>query len=349
MNNIVGYIVVVSILGICFQNSVAQEITEESKGMFATREQYQTVRPGQGNILTVKSAVSLGGKLMITTTTEDQAKMSFVKKAQTPRRSRAIDYLDQIAVNLDRTPTGLKLEMRAPNPAPWRSGESGLVEVVLELPEMFSVEVDAVYFNITADGPFRSFESINSLGRIDVAHVSSLLKVETANQRVTVTDISGEIEVSTTNAILTAEGISNLIKPLKLRNDGGDIRVFGLKGGANIKNAYGRIEIIDWNPGDEKSYIRCKSGPILVSLTELTRGEILINNKYEDIELTLPREFSAVLSLSVDSGSKIEADHFAFTTQLVEPDRLNLVVGDGGGLISGSIRGKGNILITGAD
>lgn len=327
-------------------SSFAQEIREESHGLFATRELHKSIMPGNGNQLSIKSAVSLRGKLTILATTEDRAVLTYFKKARTTRKSRAIDYLDQIAVVLSKTPNGLKLQMRAPNPPPWDSDESGIVEVVLEIPEDFEVEIEAAEFDVDAVGPFLSFENTASLGRMEIAHVTELLEIQTANRRVTVTDISGRIRVSTTNAILTAEGISDLSQPVVLRNDGGDIRVQGLTGGLNVKNAYGRIEIEEWDPGDGKSYVRCTSGPITISLTELSTGQLLISNRYEDIELKLPEEFSAVLTLTVDGGSKIEAEHFAFITELVEPNRLNLVVGDGGGLISGSVRGKGNIYVT---
>lgn len=330
-------------------SAFAQEIRKESNGLYATTELQKSIMPGNGNQLSIKSAVSLRGKLTILATTEDRAVLTYFKKARTTRKSRAIDYLDQIAVVLSKTPRGLKLQMRAPNPPPWDADEAGIVEVVLEIPEDFEVEIEAAEFDVTADGPFLSFENTASLGRMDIAHVSEYLEVETANQRVTVTDVSGQIRVSTTNSILTVEGISDLSQPVVLRNDGGDVRVFGLTGGLNVKNAYGRIEIVDWDPGGDKSYIRCTSGPISISLTELSKGQLLISNRYEDIEIVLPEEFSAVLTLTVDGGSKIEAEHFAFTTELVEPNRLNLVVGDGGGLISGSIRGKGNIYVTASE
>lgn len=330
-------------------SSFAQEIREESKGLFATRELQKSASPGKGNQLLIKSAASLRGKLTILATSEDRAILTYFKKAHTSRKSHAIDYLDQIAVVLSKTPRGLKLEMRAPNPPPWDSDESGIVEAVLEIPEGFAVEIEAAEFDVEAVGPFLSFENTASLGRMDISHVSEYLEVETANQRVTVTDISGQVRVSTTNSILTADGMSDLTHPAILRNDGGDVRIHGLTGGLNVKNAYGRIEIVDWDPGDEKSYVRCNSGPILISLVELNKGQLLITNRYEDIELSLPEEFSAVLTLTVDGGSKIEADRFAFTTELVEPNRLNLVVGDGSGLISGSIRGKGNIYVTASE
>ncbi|MDH3890301.1 MAG: DUF4097 domain-containing protein [candidate division Zixibacteria bacterium] len=329
--------------------SIAQEIREESNGLFATRELQRSVMPGKGTQLSVKSAASLRGELQILATTEDSAVLTYIKKARTSRKSHAVDYLDQIAVVLSKTPSGLKLQMRAPNPPPWKADESGIVEAVLQIPEGFAVDIEAAEFDIDADGPFVSFENTASLGRMDIAHVSKRLEVQTANQRITVTDVSGQITVSTTNSILTAEGISDLSQPAVLRNDGGDIRIHGLTGGLNVKNAYGRIEVEDWDPGDDKSYVRCTSGPILISLAELRTGQLLISNRYEDIELMLPEEFSAVLTLTVDGGSKIEAEHFAFTTELVEQNRLNLVVGDGGGLISGSIRGKGNIYVTASE
>ncbi|MCK4461526.1 MAG: hypothetical protein KAW46_06960 [candidate division Zixibacteria bacterium] len=324
----------------------AQEVQQESKGLFATRELESSTLPGNGNQLIIKAAASLRGELTILATATDSAILTYTKRARTSRKSRAVDYLDQIAVSLSRIPIGLRLEMRAPNPAPWKDDESGLVEATLEIPEGYEVEIDAAYFDVKADGPFISFENTTSLGRMDVAHISERLEVETANRRVTVTDISGQIRVVTTNSRLTAEGISGLTQPAVFRNDGGDIRINGFTGGLNVKNAYGRIEIVDWDPNNEKSYIRCTSGPILIVLSDLNAGQLLISNKYEDIELRLPQEFSAVLTMAVDEGGKIEAQNFPFTTELVEPNRLNLLVGDGRATISSSVRGKGNIYIS---
>jgi len=324
----------------------AQEIKREAPDMFATRELESTAQPGKGDQLVVRAAGSLRGQLTIKAARTDRALLTYTKRAHTSRESKAVDYLDQIAVSLNGGPGGLRLELRAPNPPPWTNDESGLVEASLEIPEGFKVKIDAAYFDIDAEGPFLSFENTTSLGRLDVAHVSQFLEVETANRRITVTDISGEIRVSTTNSTLTAEGINHLTQPAMLRNDGGDIRINSLSGGLNVKNAYGRIEIIDWDPGDEHSYVRCTSGPITVSLSDLETGQLSINNRYEDIELRLPAGFSGVLALAVDDGGKIEAENFPFTTELVEPNRLNLQVGDGVGLVSGSIRGKGNIYVT---
>ncbi len=324
----------------------AQEVRQESRGFFATLELGSSTLPGNGNQLVIKAAGSLQGELTILATATDSAILTYTKRARTSRKSRAVDYLDQIAVSLSAAPTGLRLEMRAPNPAPWKDDESGLVEAMVEIPEGFRVEINAAYFDVKADGPFISFENTTSLGRLDVAHISERLEVETANRRVTVTDVSGQIRVVTTNATLTAQGISGLTQPAVFRNDGSDIRINGFTGGLNVKNAYGRIEIVDWDPNDEKSYVRCTSGPILIILSDLNAGQLLISNKYEDIELRLPQEFSAVLTMAVDEGGKIEAQNFPFTTELVEPNRLNLLVGNGRATISSSVRGKGNIYIS---
>jgi len=323
----------------------AQEVFEEVAGLFSTRQMKAAVSIGIQNKIMIQSASSLRGKISISAAEVSEVSVSYFKKSRAGSQSEAIDFIDLIAVRLERIAEGVRLQLCAPNPAPWTDLEAGLVEVELTIPESCFVEIEAPYFDIKADGPFEGIVVPYSLGKLEVADVSKQLELKTANRRVSIEKISGDISVATSNSELVAKDISSVDKQARFKNDGGDIRIGDFVGRVNVKNSYGRIEITDFEPQGSGNLIRGFSGPVIVDIKRITDGQVVINNRFEDIEITVPSDLSARLSLAVDEGGKIEASNFTFKTDLVQPNRLNLVAGDGESLISGSIRGKGNIFV----
>ncbi len=325
--------------------SYAQEVFEESQGLFTTRQLRDSVTIGTENKVIIRSASTLHGTIHITASAENEVAVSYVKKSKTDSRSKAIDFIDLIAVHLARSPQGVKLELRAPNPAPWADIETGQVEVELIVPEGCVIEVDALYFDIVAEGPFEAVIVPSSLGKLDIRDVTKQLELETANRRVSIEKISGDISVITSNSLLKAKEISSAGRQARFQNDGGDIEIDGFVGEIRVKNSYGRIKIADFEPGAGRSSIRGFSGPIVVEITQITDGQVVISNRFEDIEVRIPANLSARLSLAVEEGGKIEVGNFQFKTDLVQPNRLNLVAGEGEALISASLTGRGNIYL----
>jgi len=345
MQRLVLFVLMLAVGG----TAVGQEVHEESRGLFGTRQLQATVPMGREATLEIRAASTLRGVVEISVGDSDNVHLAYYKRAKTTSRSRAVDYIDLISVQLEQTPVAARLEMRAPNPAPWEADEAGLVHVVLTIPRNVAVNVDAAYFDISAVGPFSEFIDNSSLGRIDVSDVSGRVDIATANQKVSLAHLTGDVSATTSNASLLARDINCSDAQGSFRNEGGDIIIDGLIGELNVRTSYGRIDIDDLTPAGTKNYIRGSSGPILVNLTRLTDGQLILANRYDDIEIVVPTDISAVMALSVDEEGKIEANNFNFKTELVQTNRLNLVAGDGGGLISGSIRGKGNIYVRGSD
>ncbi|MDH4157052.1 MAG: hypothetical protein OEW00_07240 [candidate division Zixibacteria bacterium] len=327
--------------------SFAQEIFQETTGQYSTIELVERLPLVGQNKITIRSSETLRGFLSITTADKAEVSVNYFKKAKTPSRSRAVDYIDLIALSLEKTPGGARLELRAPNPAPWRKGEAGIVELELVVPDSSSVEIEAPYFDIEAIGPLKGFVVPSSLGRVDVSDVTGLLEVATTNQRVSVESISGAITVTATNATLAASNITCHEQQARFQNEGGDIRIDGCVGAIDVKNSYGRIDIDNFIPEGNSNYIRGQSEPIIVAISAMQNSRLVIANRYEDIEISVPETISASLSLSVEENGKIEATNFPFKAELVTQTRLNLVAGEGLSLIKGGVRGQGNIYVRG--
>ena len=71
--------------------------------------------------------------------------------------------------------------------------------------------------------------------------------------------------------------------------------------------------------------------------------------EFEDIDLMIPASCDATLALAVDQEGKIEVSDLEFKPQMVQPNRLNLVAGNGSGLIRATVQGDGTIHLRGHD
>ncbi|UCD64603.1 MAG: hypothetical protein JSW34_03975 [Candidatus Zixiibacteriota bacterium] len=342
-----GFVVLAILAGVAAVK--AQEVFEEEGSLYSTRELEKSVKAAEGSKVVVKSALSLQGSLDIRTWDEPSAKLVYRKKAKAAERSKAIDYIDLIGVNLETVRGVLFLALKAPNPAPWQGTEVGIVKVELFIPEQCQVEIEAQYFDIKADGPFKSLVVPSSLGRLDVTHVTERLELSTSNRRVNIENVAGKINVSTTNSDLVAINIKGADSRSVFRNESGDIKILGVTGELNVKNDYGRITIDGFAATGKKSYVRGLYAPISVAVVEMGGGQLVMSNRFEDIELTLPSDVSAVLSLAVEEEGQIEIANLLVKPDLIQRNRLNLIAGDGEALITGSTRGEGNVYVRGVN
>ena len=325
----------------------SQEIFRESASVFSTGTMKAKTSKGGIRRLIIKSASDLAGELTIKTSKTDQVVVKYAKKARTDTKSKAIDYIDLIALSLSESPQGVVLAFRAPNPAPWsEAAEAGLVNAEITLPENCAVEIYASYFDVEASGPFSGMLIPSSLGRIEVSDVTGPVELVTYNRRVTVRQLTGEISVTTNNSIIEAYDVSG---SAKFKNDGGDISIDGMNGQLNVSNNYGRIEIDDFRAEGQKNFIRGFSGPIVIGLSFLGDAQLIALNRYEDIEIVVPSDLSAMLSLAVGEQGRIEATNLELVSDFIETNRLNLTAGDGLGKIKGEIRGEGNIYVIGSE
>ncbi len=328
----------------------AQAVFETDDGTFSTGRLSHQVEIGATNHLLIRAAANLPGKITLNASKVKEVVASYYKKAKAPHKDQAIDYIDLIAVVLDRTPNAVRLEMRAPNPAPWGGDtEWGMVETEITVPEKCFVEIEAPLFDVDAVGPFKGLVVLASLGKIDVSNVMEKLELATSNQRVDVSDISGDISISTTNAVLSGRNLVAIGQRCRIENEHGDIRIDGFTGEVNVENSYGRVNISSFTVRGKRNVIRGMSGPIALEIIELNDAQLRITNRFEDVELTLPDNSSASLSLAVDEGGKIEVSNINVKPELIEQNRMNLVAGKGASVITSSVRGSGNIYIRGAN
>lgn len=326
----------------------SQEVFERENGLFVT-EEIEAAMPVEANAkILIASAENLSGELTITTAETDSLRVTYTKVAKASTRSQAIDFIDLISVIVEGRLGAPVVRLRSPNPAPWSGTDySGRIEATILVPHGADVEIAAQTFDVTSRGPLRGLEILESLGRLDISGITERLQAATANRRVMVSDITGKISVATTNSSLIAESINSLEGQARFRNEEGEIQIDGFIGSINARNSFGRITIEDFEPRGEGSYIRGASGPVSVEIVSMSEGQLVITNRQEDIDISVPDSLSAFYTLSVGDDGVIEATNFSFTPDMVQPSRLSLQSGDGQVDIRGTIKGKGNIYIRG--
>lgn len=343
---IVTFAVIVLLIG----TVTAQDVFQAGDGSFSTRKLTLNQEIGANNTLIIRAAANLPGKITLTASDSKEVNVIYYKKARAGKKEVAIDYIDLIAVVLDRTPEGSRLEMRSPNPAPWEGGsEWGLVEAEITVPKKSTVKIEASQFDVTATGPFKGLIIPSSLGKIEVTNVLEQLEISTLNRRVIVSDISGAVSISTSNAQLLAHNIAAIDKRARFENENGDIRIEGFSGEIDIENSYGRIYVSDFSVSGKGNNVRGMSGPILLEITEANDAHLRISNRFEDVEISLPEDISASLSLAVDEGSKIDVSDINVKPELIEHNRMKLIAGRGKSIITSSVRGSGNIYVRGSN
>jgi len=327
----------------------AQEVRKNDDGFYTTDKIVDSIKIGNQNNVVIKSASTLKGKIIITTSSDPFVKISYYKRSKAGSRSRATDHIDLIAVNLDRSPGGIQMQLRAPNPAPWDADEEAILEINIIVPDSTGIDIDASYFDVTAIGPFSKMIIPSSLGRLTISKVTKELELATTNQRVSIEDIYGKVSVSTTNSTLEALNIRSLNSSAIFRNREGDIRIENFAGQINVRNSYGRIDLKEFQPIGNRNVIRGKSAPVSINITKMIEEQVIISNHYEDIDITVPSDLSSILSLAASDEGKIEVTGLEFQADLIQESRMSLVANDGNNTISCNVQGGGNIYIRGIE
>lgn len=328
----------------------SQEIIRSEPGLFVTSEIVKELSHLPQNRLDIQAASSLAGSLTIGTSESPSLKVTFVKKARTTNRSRAFDYIDLMSLNLSEAGDRAKLIMRAPNPGTWEKwSESGRIDAVIIVPANCFIEIEAAAFDVNATGPLRGLVIPASLGKIRANDVSGVLQIKTANQKVDIENIVGQCSAVTSNAPLLARSIQSTKETARFRNSQGEIKIIDFEGALKVRNDLGRIEIIGFVPGGDANFISGSSAPISVDIVTMQHGQIVINNRNEDIEISVPDNLDAWYYFSVGDNGAIDAASIPVRTELIRPGKMNLVSGQGGVDISGTIRGEGNIYLRGIE
>jgi hypothetical protein len=301
----------------------------------------------EGKVL-ISSASNLSGRLNISVGESGKAVLEFRKLLKTGSETEANDYAGLIKADMKESSDGLRVFLRAPNPAPWEGTDnSAKINGRLLLPPNCRIDIDADYFDFIVEGPFKSIENRSSLGRLEVRGITERVNLSSVSEDIVLEDISGEISVATNNADIRINSMTTNSVPARIRNENGSVIIDGLKGGIDVKIDYGKLRISGADLVGLSSSIRAVYSSIKLGAVEVSNAEVDIADVDEDVELTLPADISARMILKVTSDGEIHTANLPVRPTTVDSNRLELIAGGGESLIKVDIEGGGDIVVEG--
>jgi hypothetical protein len=342
---------------------------------------------GKMRLLTLKTPDNISGDIVIATWGEKRVEVEFELTAKARSESEAKRFTEMVSVTLDRDGEEVILGVKTPSRAPWREGNRSLnLTLEVRLPEGMEIESRTAYFDLDLEGPFKDVTVDNDYGRVSLQRAKGDISVRTSYGEIVLQEIEGELRAESSYGSVHASDIDSKGREILLESSYGSITLQAVKGAASVTTSYGKIAAEDVDAGDspllfETSYgeiellyvkgqisARTSYNPIVLSDATLTGGtnrlettygkisaefaaikdsRLTIFTKYSNIRLTLPKNTSARMVATVDSGGSIHATDFPITPTRLDRTRLEGIAGGGESTIEMNIDGIGTIEVIG--
>jgi len=330
---------------------------------------------------------NISGDILVQTWKEKRVEVTFqiIAKAESEKEARR--FTEMVEVTVDHDGGEISLSAKTPSRAPWRGDNRSVkLTLEVHLPAGMEVESRTAYFDLNLKGPFENVTIDNDYGSVTLQRAKGKISVRTSYDKIVLEEVAGEIRVESSYGNISVTDIDAQGKEIIVESSYGKIAMEKVKGGVRASTNYGKIEASDVDAGDsavslETSYgkielqnirgqlsaktsyekiiasnitltggsntLETVYSKISVDFAEIKDCRLSISNKYSDIEVTLPKNTSARMLATVNSGGSIHASNFPITPTLLERTRLEGIAGEGESTIEMNIDGIGNIEVMG--
>ena len=303
------------------------------------------------------------------------------------RETRFISLIEVKLVYKGSDSRNATLEVLAPTRAPWEGSNYSIgVNLKILIPKNYYVETRTSYSNIDLVGPFSGVNIDGEYGSVTVESVKGNTIIKSSYSSIDLSDLEGSVTVEAIYSEINARDIviknspgmfttsygklslEDVVGSVEAVTDYDNIRVSNInasKGSVILRTNYGQIEA-DNVVGE----LVCETSfePIILGNIELTHGiskfgtkhapidaeilrmgdsQLIINNTYSTINLSLAPDISAKLLLAVDEGGKIHTKDLSIVPLVMKRNRLVGLIGDGMAKIEINIDGIGEINVSG--
>lgn len=261
------------------------------------------------------------------------------------------------------------------------------VKLNVKVPNNFKIDSNNSYSQIRIIGPLSDISVNNEYGAISAVDIKGGVVIKTSYSDIKLEKIVGDVDVQTSYSNIYARDVilpdnvglfetsygpiflDNIKGPLEANTSYDSIFASNLEsdeGSIVLRTSYGKIQArkISGELICETSYhpvvltdvefthgmnsIETKYSPIRINLDKIIDdAQLNINNTYSNIDLKLPQDISARLTLAVDRGGKIHTLGIPIKPLLMEKTRLEGLIGDGRSLVELNVDGIGEINIEG--
>ena len=170
---------------------------------------------------------------------------------------------------------------------------------------------------------------------------------ETSYGPIELSDILGPLEANTSYESIDVKNIQAPRGSIILRTSYGKIKADSISGELVCETSYDPIVLSNINFTHGLNSIETRYSPINIDLFKIEDAQLVINNTYNNINMILPKDISARLTLAVDKGGKIHTRGFPIKSLIMEKTRLEGLIGDGRSKVELNVDGIGEINIEG--
>jgi hypothetical protein len=297
--------------------------------------------------LVLRASGDFSGSITVKSADEGH-KLTYFEHFVAGSLEEAEKFSEYISVETTQSGQELFVDASAMYDAPWKGTDlSARLEVELVLPTLIGVEIHAKRFDITVAGPFTVVDINNEYGRIKVSDVTEMLRLDSENSRITLSDLKGDISVSTSNNLIRAREIDTQGKTAVFSNEYGVIEISRFAGAIKCVTSYAAVDLrgIKLRGGDSR--ISTTYGSIDAEIMEMQGTNLYLSDDQSNIELTLPEDVSAEFDLNVDRGGRIHLSGIPVTPVEMERERLLAHTDDPDSKIKVEINGIGTVNISG--
>lgn len=339
------------------------------------------------SVFEIQGSTNLAGEIRILSRQISNVKIAFDKWARASTEAESRRFLDLIDFKLQVKDDGVIFKILSPSHAPWEGSNHNVrVEILVELPEKMSIEGTFNFMDVNIGGPFQgvdlesSFSSVaierifgpveiaTTYGSIQLHAIKGRLSAETQNGKIAVSDIiipsgyallrsangmirledvQGPVEAYTSYATIEASDIDAPDGSVVFRTSYAPINVRRVKGELICETSYGPVEVVDVSINHGHSIFETSYAPIAARFKEVSNCELYIANEYNSVDLSIPRDISAVLVAGVDQGGQIYTRNLSLKPTVLDLTRLEALLGDGDSRIEVKVSGIGSINIDG--
>ena len=303
---------------------------------------------GEVNEFHLISPPNLSGGLTIEVWENDGCKVEYQCWARAKDRRMAKEFTELVEVVLETSDGVVTLTLNTPHDAPWE-GTNYAIKITLDIfiPAEISLVTKTRNFELDITGPLQSADIRNSYGEIRLADVLEETTIDGSYNKVEVENIRGELEIETSYNSISVEDVDTQGKKAFLKTTYGKIEVDNFAGQLEAYTVYSPIHASNVSLVGGANEIKTVYSKIELELDEVEDSRLYVYNSYGNIDLAVPRDLSARLSLTVARGGKINTDRILIKPQVIEKTRLEGVCGQGDSEIEANISGIGRILIEG--
>jgi len=286
-----------------------------------------------------------------------------------------------------RRTDGIRLRVLTPAKAPWEGkNESAGVNLSINVPPNFTIDSKSSFSTVDLIGPLAGAFIGNEYGDISVADVNGQIDINSSYSKIELSRIVGLVNIEADYSGIEGNDIELRGARGAFSTSYGAVELTNIKGSLEVNTSYNAISISQVDAGDgnivlrtsygridaddvigelicETSFsnvnlrrlnlprglssIETKYSTIDVEVASIGDAKLTINNTYNNVNLSLPQNVSARVSLMVDRGGKIHTRGFPIKPVSLDRNHLEGIIGDGRSLIEVTVDGIGEINLSG--